>query len=101
MFIGSTVQAMLQDQLSDLTHFSGSLSSLCIIILHDDSVLNSMNRNTSDIVKPNSNSPVSLKDRAETFFNDLLTLQMSGLDFKNFASVRGPLSEICDTNHLR
>ncbi|KAG8189257.1 hypothetical protein JTE90_013785 [Oedothorax gibbosus] len=98
---GSTVQAMLQDQLSDLTHFSGSLSSLCIIILHDDSVQESLNRNTSDITKPNSNSTVSLKDRAETFFNDLLSLQMSGLDFKNFASTRGPLSEVCDTNHLR
>ena len=92
---------MLQDQLSDLTHFSGSLSSLCIIILHDDSVQESLNKNTSDIVKPNSNSSISLKDRAETFFNDLLTLQLSGLDFKHFASTRGPRTEICDTNHLR
>ncbi|GBM63346.1 Autophagy-related protein 2 A [Araneus ventricosus] len=98
---GSTVQAMLQDQMSELSYFQGSFSSLCVIILHDDSVHESLNRSSDNTSKSTSKRSCSLKERAETFFSDLHALQMNGLDFTDFSATREPLSELCATNHLR
>ncbi|GFY75857.1 autophagy-related protein 2 homolog B [Trichonephila inaurata madagascariensis] len=98
---GSTVQAMLQDQMSDVMHFQGSFSSLCIIVLHDDSVQESLTKSSADTSKSTSKKCFSLKERAETFFSDLHALQMGGLDFTDFTSIRQSLSELCPTNHLR
>ncbi|XP_054715680.1 autophagy-related protein 2 homolog B-like [Uloborus diversus] len=94
----SSVQAMLQDPLSELTHFRVCCSSCCIIILHDDSVNESINYNPNITLKTNS---LSLKDRAEIFFKNLLDLQLSGFNFKDFMDARGPLSKLCQANHLR
>ncbi|XP_055954080.1 autophagy-related protein 2 homolog B-like [Argiope bruennichi] len=98
---GSTVQAMLQDQMSELSYFQGSFSSLCVIILHDDSVHESLNRSSDNTSKSSSKKSCSLKERAETFFNDLHSLQISGLDFTDFSATKEPLSKLCATNHLR
>ncbi|XP_042904044.1 autophagy-related protein 2 homolog B isoform X1 [Parasteatoda tepidariorum] len=97
----STVQALLQDQVSELTHFHGCVSSCCIIILHDDSVQESLSASCKDSEESDTNKSISLKERAETFFDDLLKFQMDGFDFKDFNVSRDPLSKLCETNHLR
>lgn len=91
---GSSVQAILTDPLSELTHFRGCFSSLLVIILHDDSVQETF---TGEV----GHTTISLEVQAETFFNDLLSLQMDGFNFKDFSSAREPLSKLCQTNHLR
>ncbi|XP_035230783.1 uncharacterized protein LOC118202705, partial [Stegodyphus dumicola] len=97
----SSVQAMLQDHMTELTHFRCCCSSVCIIILHDDSVQESLSNNSNSTQELDLKSTLSLKDRASTFFNDLLALQMSGFDFKDFEMAKDPLSKLCETNHLR
>lgn len=77
-----------------MTRFRGCFSSVLIIILHDDSVQETC---TGDV----EIASVNLEVQAESFFRDLLTLQMDGFDFKDFASAREPLSKLCQTNHLR
>ena len=94
LLLGSTVQAMLNDPLSELTRFRGCFSSVLIIILHDDSVQETC---TGDV----EIASVNLEVQAETFFHDLSALQMDGLNFKDFVSVREPISKLCQINHLR
>lgn len=94
LFLGSSVTAILTDSVSELTRFRGCFSSLLVIILHDDSVQETF---TMDAATASGN----LEVQAETFFLDLMSLQMDGLNFKDFAAAREPLSKLCPTNHLR
>ncbi|KAJ8967898.1 hypothetical protein NQ317_015420 [Molorchus minor] len=95
--MASSVTEQNSDPTAEISHFQIRLSSLAVLLLHEDLLVNSPD--SHQILAPSSVH--QMQQTAEGFFNKMGHFVFSAYGNKDFENAKTAFENACDMNHIR
>jgi hypothetical protein len=94
----SGIAALDSDPTAELSHFQIRLSSLAIVLLHDDILTLCIESDGSSLAR---SSVQQMKAVSKDFFDELGLFAVSGYGSKDFHAAKDAFLKACQLNHIR